>query len=69
MGWSWRFEDRDGLPAASEIGDGQVFPTQTDAETWIGETWRGLADQGVASVSLFEESRLVYGPMALRAAW
>ena len=43
-------------------------PTQSDAETWIGETWRDLAAAGVAQVSLFEDGRLEYGPMSLAEA-
>ncbi len=41
------------------------FPHQADAETWLGETWRELREQGVASVTLFEDDREVYGPMSL----
>jgi hypothetical protein len=44
---------------------GESFPTQADAETWIGETWRELAAGGVAAVTLFEDGREVYGPMSL----
>jgi hypothetical protein len=49
------------LPAPS-------FPTQADAESWIGETWRELADAGVDAVFLLEDQAVVYGPMSLRAA-
>lgn len=62
MPWSWRYE-----PATSPAGPvSQEFPTQSDAETWIGETWRELLDGGVDSVSLFEDDHVVYGPMGLR---
>lgn len=69
MAWSWRFFDAggdmmmddDGTPA----GSGVEFPTQSDAESWIGEHWRHLAESGVQSVTLFEDSREVYGPMSL----
>ncbi len=46
----------------------QQFPSQSDAETWLGESWRELRDGGVAGVSLFEEERKVYGPMSLSDA-
>jgi hypothetical protein len=65
MSWSWRYErtsDADG-----ELRS-QDFPTQSDAESWIGETWRELLESGVESVVLLEESRVVYGPMGLRPA-
>ena len=63
MGWTWRYETADGSPAP---GTGsQEFPTQADAETWIGESWRELVDGGVDQVTLLEEERVAYGPMSL----
>jgi hypothetical protein len=41
------------------------FPSQGEAETWVGEVWRELVAEGVDAVSLFEEGRKVYGPMSL----
>lgn len=41
------------------------FPTQSDAETWIGEQWRELLSSGVHAVVLVEDGRVVYGPMDL----
>jgi hypothetical protein len=57
MSFHWRYSDG---------RDSAKFPTQSDAETWIGETWQDLLDGGVEHVSLLEESRVVYGPMSLR---
>jgi hypothetical protein len=67
MTWTWTYEGPDGAPvvpgpAAPEQPD---FPTQADAESWVGEVWRELSEGGVASVSLFEEDRKAYGPMSL----
>jgi hypothetical protein len=45
-----------------------TFPAQGDAETWLGEAWRDLAEAGVAQVTLFENDREVYGPMSLSPA-
>ena len=45
----------------------QRFASQADAESWVGEIWTELADAGVASVTLFEHDRAVYGPMSLSA--
>ena len=42
-----------------------IFPSQADAETWLGETWRDLLAGGVQDVTLYEEQRAVYGPMSL----
>ena len=66
MAWTWRYERSDGSPAAS--AGSQAFPTQSDAETWIGESWRELLDQGIDQVSLLEEDRVAYGPMSLHPA-
>lgn len=41
------------------------FPTQADAEAWMGESWSTLVASGADSVSLLEGDRLVYGPMGL----
>ena len=55
---------RDGVTV--EPADGrQEFPTRADAESWIGEFWAELAEEGVAAVTLFEGEREVYGPMRL----
>ncbi len=70
--WWWRLEDGAGAEvtltgeAAEEYGD-QRFSSQADAESWIGETWAGLKEAGVAAVSLIELERVVYGPMSLSA--
>ncbi|MEZ0580134.1 hypothetical protein [Nocardioides sp. MH1] len=69
--WWWRLEDAAGAEADlgsadDEYGD-QRFSSQADAESWIGETWEGLKEIGVAQVTLFELDRLVYGPMSLSA--
>jgi len=69
MGWTWRYETRDGDPAPGDAGlPSPSFPTQADAESWIGETWRQLLEGGVEQVSLLEDGAVVYGPMGLRPA-
>jgi hypothetical protein len=45
----------------------QTFPSQADAESWVGEFWAELADLGVDAVTLYEADRRVYGPMSLHA--
>ena len=66
--WWWRLEDASGGEVeASEDLAGQRFVSLADAESWVGETWTELADEGVASVTLFEGERAVYGPMSLSA--
>jgi hypothetical protein len=64
--WWWRLEDATGAEVVVE-GElaGQRFPSQADAESWVGETWSSLAAEGVDAVTLFELERRVYGPMSL----
>jgi hypothetical protein len=69
--WRWRFEDREGSEVdAGTVGaaaDTSGFPSQSDAESWLGETWRELLEDGVDQVTLFEAGREVYGPMSLHS--
>lgn len=70
MAWHWRVQSasdaavdpNEGLPAA-----GETFSSQSAAESWLTSTYAELAGQGVRAVSLYEEDRLVYGPMSLAA--
>lgn len=41
------------------------FTTQAEAEHWLSESFEDLLEQGLVSVTLYEEDRLVYGPMSL----
>jgi hypothetical protein len=70
--WRWRFEDTTGGEVSiPEGGTGSAvngFPSQSDAESWIGEVWHDLLDEGVDQVTLFEADRQVYGPMSLHTA-
>ena len=64
--WRWRFHDASGAEVTLP-GAATVFPSQSDAESWVGEFWRELVDQGVDAVTLVEGDRVVYGPMSLHA--
>ena len=69
MGWTWRYESTDGATVSpAGAPDPGSFPAQGDAESWIGESWQELLSSGVDQVSLFEDDRLVYGPMSLHPA-
>ncbi len=64
--WTWSYQDSAGADVAGRpelVTTG--FPTQSDAESWLGEQWRELADAGVSSVTLHEDGAVVYGPMSL----
>lgn len=66
--WTWTYQDADGASTRPGGKDIAGFPTQSDAESWLGESWRELLDAGVESVTLLHEDEVVYGPMSLRAA-
>lgn len=69
MPFRWLMFDEDGVvtePAANELND-EVFESQADAESWLGEYFPELLEGGIESVSLLENDDLVYGPMSLRA--
>jgi hypothetical protein len=67
MSWTWRYETADGAGVEDPELPREGFPTQADAETWLGEVWRELLDRGVRQVTLTEDGRAVYGPMSLTA--
>jgi hypothetical protein len=68
MAFQWRYEDSSGGAVdAPELAAAEAFPSQADAETWMGENWRELLHAGVAQVVLLEDDREVYGPMGLDA--
>jgi hypothetical protein len=65
MSWTWLLESRDGpVVTGDEL---PAFPSQSDAESWLGEVWRELASTGAVQATLLEDDRVVYGPMSLEA--
>ncbi|MGN6523611.1 MAG: hypothetical protein ACTHMZ_10505 [Actinomycetes bacterium] len=82
VAWHWRFERGDGTDITASLAGGEAtteggalsvrpaadgFPTQSDAESWLGETWRELLAAGVDQVRLYEDGAEVYGPMSLHS--
>jgi len=64
--WRWVFENKAGEPVPVEADfEGQRFPTEKEAEAWVGEVFNDLIGQGVDQVTLYEDERLAYGPMSL----
>lgn len=57
MAWTWRYEDADGRPVD---GPSEAFSSQSDAESWLGQSWRELAAKGVAAAILVEDGRTEY---------
>lgn len=65
-GWTWSFLQPDGTEHTGEGLPRSPFPTQAEAEAWLGESWAELADLGVEAVTLVRDGVPVYGPMSLR---
>lgn len=69
MAFSWTYLDNSATVLEATDDNSLTatgFPTQADAEAWLGETWQDLADDGVDAVTLFEDGVAVYGPMSLK---
>lgn len=58
MSFVWRYTPQ---VDPAEIGDPPPsFANQSDAESWIGEAWRELAEAGVQSVALYDDGTEMY---------
>ena len=66
MSWTWRIDKADGSEVALGLR-GAGVRAQGDAESWLGEVWRELAELGAEQATLTEDGRVVYGPMSLLA--
>lgn len=66
MAWTWRYEQQDGTQVTPADGQ-EEFPGQGDAESWIGETWKQLLEDGVDRAVLLEDGREIYS-MSLHEA-
>ncbi|GAA2108920.1 hypothetical protein GCM10009759_49200 [Kitasatospora saccharophila] len=66
MVWTWRYEKNDGTVVEPANG-AEEFSSQGDAESWIGEEWKALLEDGTDRVVLVEDGRDVY-PMSLHEA-
>lgn len=66
--WTWRYENSGGATVSAADLPAGTFPSQADAESWVGETWRELLDGGVDAVTLLRDGVEVYGPMSLHPA-
>ncbi|MBB2745946.1 UNVERIFIED_ORG: hypothetical protein FHR35_005809 [Microbispora rosea subsp. rosea] len=67
MIWRWRYEDANGGEVTDRPLPREIFSSQSDAESWLGESWRELLEAGVEQVTLMEDERVEYSGMSLRA--
>ncbi|GAA0972058.1 hypothetical protein GCM10009555_024450 [Acrocarpospora macrocephala] len=66
MTWRWRYENANGGEVTDRPLPREVFTSQADAESWLGEIWRDLLESGVEQVTLLEDDRPEYTGMSLR---
>ena len=55
MPWTWQYE-----PDSTDAQPSGNFASQSDAESWLGESWRTLAAAGVTGVVLLKDGARVY---------
>lgn len=60
MAWTWRYHGEDGAPTETAEPKAELFTSRGDAESWLGENWAELAENGVGSATLLEGEREVY---------
>ena len=58
MAFHWRLFPAELVPDEPALPSS--FPSQSDAESWLGENWRALADAGVESTALVEGQSVLY---------
>jgi hypothetical protein len=63
--WTWELTAPDGAAVDRDSVAPTAFPTQSDAESWLGEAWPDLLEGGVGAVTLMRDGVAVYGPMSL----
>ncbi len=61
--WDWELLDAVDRPVAHPVSP--AFTTRFDAEAWLGESWRQLAEQGVAAARLAHHGRPLGAPVPL----
>jgi hypothetical protein len=64
--WTWEFLGADEDPLATPVSP--AFTSRFDAEAWIGEHWRQMAADGVASARLLHQGHPVAPALPLRPA-
>jgi hypothetical protein len=66
MTWRWRYENADGGEVDGSLLPQEIFSSQADAESWLGENWQELLESGVEQVTLMDDDRIEYARMSLR---
>ncbi len=64
--WTWTYAGSGGEPMSGPALPRTDFPSQADAEAWLGDSWEEVAQEGVDAVTLCCDGVVVYGPMSLQ---
>ncbi|MDO8145230.1 MULTISPECIES: hypothetical protein [Isoptericola] len=62
--WEWALDDDTGAPLTAPLSP--AFTTQYDAEEWLGEHWRTLAETGAARARLLHDGAQATPTVELR---
>jgi len=65
VGYYWAVTPEPSEEDAAELGLEVEFDDQGQAEAWLTTSYLGLSGAGIHEVTLYENDRLVYGPMSL----
>ena len=66
MQWTWRLNPAEGAEPLRVDLEVPSFAARADAESWLGEHWRGLHEQGALTASLIREGERIGWPLPLR---
>lgn len=64
----WGWELLDGDERSMRRPTSPTFTSRFDAESWLGENWRQLAEQGVAAARLMHDGEQVAPPLPLHSS-
>ena len=62
----WAWEPLDGVDQMLDRPPSPTFSNRFDAESWLGESWRQLAEQGVVAARLTYNGQAVAPAIPLR---
>ena len=61
--WAWEFLEADGTRLDRPVSP--AFTSRFDAESWLGEHWRRLVEDGVGAARLLHQGHGAAAPVAL----
>lgn len=67
MAFTWHVDPPVAEADLASVGADRAFADQLAAEEWLTTNYLELDALGVRHVALYEEGRLIYGPMSLES--